>query len=94
MAQTGDYVDGKMPPPDAKPQDIHCSMLVGVRMTNQKDGSYFAEVYQEVAPTNEETKYLNIDAMARDGVAPVETFRLSGHSYTHTVHGIVLEGKF
>ena len=91
--QTGTSVDENAPPP-TKVEDIHCSRLVGIEMRRQNDGSYLMEVYLEVASPFGETKYHNTGAMAYDGVPPVETIRLEGHRYTHTVHGVAYSATF
>jgi hypothetical protein len=91
--QTGTSVDENAPPP-TKVEDVHCLRLIGIEVRRQNDGSYLMEVYLEVAPPFGETKYLSIGAMERDGVPPVETIRLEGHKYTHTVHGVAYSATF
>jgi hypothetical protein len=92
-AQRGNCGDEDAPKP-TNVEDVRCSRLIGIQMTGQNDGSYLMEVYLEVAPSGGETKYLSVGAMAHDGVPPVETIRLKGHKYTHTVHGVAYNGTF
>jgi hypothetical protein len=91
--QTGDCGDEDALKP-TKMEYIQCSRLVGTQVTGQNDGSYLMEVYLEVAPSGGETKYLNIGAMAHDGMAPEETIRLKGNHYLHIVHGVEYKGTF
>ena len=45
--QTGNCADEDAPKP-TKVEDVHCSRLVGIRMTRQNDRSYLMAVYLEV----------------------------------------------
>jgi hypothetical protein len=52
------------------------------------------QVYQEFAPEGQMTAHRNSWEMIEARIPPVETIRLRGNSYTHTVQGKVIEGKF
>jgi hypothetical protein len=77
--------------------DIPEQHLVGfaeVQIVNQTDGSYLLQVYQEFAPEGQMTAHHNSWEMIEARIPPVETIWLRGNSYTHTVQGKVIEGRF
>jgi hypothetical protein len=90
-AQTAHYIgDKKANPP-------HLSRLVGVIAKRQADtdGSYLFSFYLDLPGPGGETKYQSVAAMEKDKVEPVETVRVKGNHYVHTLQGgVVQEGEF
>jgi len=74
--------------------DEHLAGFADVQIINQTDGSYLLQVYQEFAPEGQMTAHRNSWEIIEARIPPVETIRLRGNSYTHTVQGKVIEGKF
>jgi len=74
--------------------DQHLVGFADMQITNQTDGSYLLQVYQEFAPEGQDTAHHNSFDMQEAHVAPVETIRFRRNSYTHTVQGKMIEGKF
>jgi len=74
--------------------DKHLVGFADMQITNQTDGSYLLQVYQEFAPEGQDIAHHDSFEMRQAHIAPVETISLRGNSYTHTVQGKVIEGKF
>jgi hypothetical protein len=78
----------------ARMEDVHLSRLAGVKATLQEDGAYLFEFYVDQAAPSGETRYKGVSDMRHDKVAPVETVRVSGESYTHALGGASYSGEF